>query len=413
MNDRIANEDSLLAWSAAPNPYPHYHRLQQEDPLHWSEPLRAWVLTRYDDVASAFRDPRLTAERLPLIIAGQLRDIAPADMRDYLGVFEHTLLMKDPPEHTRLRKAASSAFAPSVVAGWSTTIRDVTDELVARLADRPGGSVDLVTQFADIMPGTIIGRIFGIPLDRQADFSRWANAMAMFFGGFSGQDHHAAGRAANEGARELTTLFLGEAAKRRAKGLGDDLLSHLLRGQDEGRLSEVELGALCVFILAAGLATLTDQISNGLLAFLRHPKETASLIAEGSVGSDGVIAEVLRYDGAVPFAHRIAREDIALHGGTIRAGQVVFLSIGAANHDASQFANPDAFDLHRAPGRAITLGGGAHYCLGASLAHLEMSIAFSRIFERHPKLRLDPTKEPVHKASLLFRGLTSLPAVLA
>jgi len=401
-------DGSILTWSTLENPYPRYHWMRRHDPVHWSEVLQAWVLTSYEDVAAAFRDLRFSSDRLSLVLQNQLQGLDPAAVSDYVSVFGRSVLMQDPPQHTRLRKVTNHGFTHQAVAGWVSAIEKVVNELLEGLPR--AGRMDLIRDFAEPLPSIIIAELFGVPAEGRHQFYEWSNDLARFFGGaFVCDDIQEVARDANEGARQLKLYFKGMIEQRR-EDLGDDLLSQLIRGQIEGALDEEELCAQCVFILAAGHITLIDQISNGIHAFLKHPAELQRLIENPSLISSAV-DEVLRYDGAVPFMNRLAKEDLWVRGRLIKKNQVVFLGIGPANHDPDRFEEPDRFDITRPDNKHLSFAIGPHHCLGARLAQLEIAIALNTIFRRLPHLRLDPEHPPVLKSSLLFRGFHSLPAV--
>jgi len=273
-----------------------------------------------------------------------------------------------------------------------------------------GGRLDLIKDFAEPLPSIIIAELFGVSAQDRHHFYEWSNNLARFFGGaFVRDDIQAIARDANEGARQLK-LYFKEMIRQRRDDLRDDLLSLLIRGQIEGNLNEDELCAQCVFILAAGHITLIDQISNGIHAFLKHPAERQRLLENPALIMSAV-DEVMRYDGAVPFMHRIAKEDIEVRGRVIKKNQVVFLGIGPANHDPDRFEDPDRFDITRQDNKHLSFAVGPHHCMGARLAQLEISVALNTIFRHLPELRLDPERPPVLKSSLLFRGFHSLPAL--
>ena len=228
-----------------------------------------------------------------------------------------------------------------------------------------------------------------------------------FFGGAVG-DLEEAARAANEAVRQLERYFR-DLLQERQRRPGDDLMSLLLEGQAEGRLTAEELTSQCIRLLNAGHLTTMDQFGNTVLALLKHPGQWRRLRDEPDLVRSAV-EEGLRYDGAVQLLQRIAREDLMLRGQTIRQGDLVYLSLGAANRDPEVFSEPDRFDVGRSDNRHLAIGVGPHVCLGMTLARRELEVALGRLVRRLLRLRFDaerPVRRRAH--SLLFRGLEALP----
>jgi cytochrome P450 PksS len=192
---------------------------------------------------------------------------------------------------------------------------------------------------------------------------------------------------------------------------GDDLLSVLAAGHEEGRLSGAEVAAQCQLLFSAGHQTLIDQLCNGVHALLSHPEELRLLQAEPSLIGPAV-EEVLRQDPSVAFMNRVAAADLELGGKVIREGEVVLLGIAAANRDPEVFPDPDNFDVRRAGKPHVTFATGAHACLGMGLARVELEVALRALFGRFPHLRLDPESPPRRRTeTLFFRGFAALATV--
>ena len=221
------------------------------------------------------------------------------------------------------------------------------------------------------------------------------------------RDAEQAARAANEAVRRLERYFR-DLLQERQRRPGDDLMSLLLEGQAEGRLTAEEVTSQCILLLNAGHLTTMDQFGNTVLALLKHPGQWRRLRDEPALVRSAV-EEGLRYDGAVLLLQRIAREDLRLRGQTIRQGELLFLSLGAANRDPEMFSEPDRFDVCRTDNRHLAFGVGPHLCLGMTLARRELEVALGRLVQRLPRLRL--AERPVRRRadSLLFRGLEALP----
>jgi cytochrome P450 PksS len=387
------------------DPYPVYRRMRQRDPVYWSNALGHWVLTRYDDVLASLRNPVLSSARTEVFVQAQLRDSDPALAADYTRTSRSMMIMKDGPDHHRLRILGNHAFAPSAMRRWQSVIERVVDDLLD--AALPRGRVDLIGDLAQPLPAIVIAELFGIPPGDRAMFHKWSMARARFFGGAVGDPEEAA-RAANAANVQQERYFLGLLEERRRQP-GDDLMSLLLKGQADGRLTAEEVCSQCILLLGAGHITTMDQLGNTVLALLKNPEQLDRLRDDpGLIGS--AMEEGLRYDGTAQVLQRIAREDLTLRGKTIRKGDLIYLSLGAANRDPEMFVEPERFDVGRADNRHLAFGAGPHICLGMTLARRELEVSLGRLVQRLPRLRLDKERPVRRRAdSLVFRGLESLP----
>jgi cytochrome P450 len=271
----------------------------------------------------------------------------------------------------------------------------------------PRGRMDLIGDLARPLPAIVIAELFGIPLEDRETFHQWSMAGARFFGGAVGDPEEAA-RAANEASVQRERYFRGLLEERRRRP-GDDLMSLLLKGQANGRLTAEEVCAQCILLLGAGHITTMDQLGNTVLALLKGPEQMGRLRDDpGLVRS--AIEEGLRYDGTAQLLQRIAREDVTLRGRTIRKGDLLYLSLGTANRDPEVFTEPDRFDVGRVDNRHLAFGAGPHVCLGMAFARRELKVSLGRLVRRMPRLRFDEER-PVRRRSdsLVFRGLESLP----
>ena len=379
------------------DPYPTYHRLRTEDPVHHS-PLGFWVLTRYEDVVASLRDPRFAKE--PMIVAVAAR----------LGVEPQTIgismLDRDPPDHTRLRSLASKAFTPRAVERLRPRVQEIVDGLLDQ-AERARG-MDLIEEFAYPLPVNVICEMLGIPVEDHEQFKGWSLDLARGLdSSIVGRDSEIAkrSRTAREG---ITTYIRGLIKERRTSPRGDDLLSALIAAEEAGdKLSEPELVAMSILLLVAGHETTVNLIGNGMLALLRHPDQL-QLLRERPELIGSAIEELLRYDGPVQRTARTPTEDVTIGGCTIPKDEIVMPFIGAADRDPAQFPDPDRLDITRTENRHIAFGLGIHFCLGAPLARLEGQIAINTLLKRMPKLAL-AVDRPEHRLSLTLRGLTALP----
>ncbi len=386
------------------NPFPIFAELRERDPVHWSEVLGGWVLTRYRDVRQALNDPRFSADRIT-----PFRDHLERDARAQVGELLKTLGMwavfNDPPAHTRRRGLLNKAFTPRAVMALRPMIERIVAHLISRVAGR--GEMDLIAAFAYPLPASVIAGMIGVPIEDLDRFKTWSDEIAAFVGSaLATPDKRERGE---RGVREMSAYFRGIIAEHR-KQPKDDILSALLAVEEAGSgLSEDELVASCILLLFAGHETTTNLIGNGMLALLRHPEAQAALGRDGGLAASAV-EEMLRYDGPTQAMTRIALEDLRLDEATplIRMGDRVFALLNAANRDPRVFADPDRFDVTRGDSRHLSFGFGVHFCLGAPLARLEGQIAVKALVESLPALAL-AVDEPDWSDSLVLRGVKALP----
>jgi pimeloyl-[acyl-carrier protein] synthase len=380
------------------NPYPALRRIQEHDPVHWSELARGWLITRYEDVSSLLRDPRISADRTPTTVDAAWR--RESEVQAWL---EHSLLGLDPPDHTRLRNLVNRAFTPRVVERMRDHIEAIADELLDAAEAR--GSFDAIGDFAQPLPVRVITELLGAPPEDHHRFAEWSASMAV---AFDIAFHKSTIERADRAIVEMRDYFRPLLDERRREPK-DDLLTALVEAEEQGdRLSEEELYSFCIILLAAGHETATNMIGNGLLALLKNRDQLEKLVADPSLG-ESAVEEVLRYDPPPQATTRRALEAIELGGKHIREGDMLVLSIAAANRDPERFVDPDRLDITRTDNRHLTFGLGAHYCIGAPLARMEGQVAFTRLLERFPNLRGQPGNPPKRRNTATVRALASLP----
>jgi pimeloyl-[acyl-carrier protein] synthase len=379
------------------DPYPTYHRLRDEDPVHHS-PLDFWVLTRYDDVATVLRDPRFIKEPLVSMVAARFGVSVPPGV----GL---SMLDRDPPDHTRLRSLVSKAFTPRVVEGLRPRIQTIVDDLITRA--EAVGTMELIEEFAYPIPVNVICEMLGVPVEDHERFKGWSLDIARGLDSVWLPPESEIPKRSGAARHAIGDYMRGLIAERRASPRGD-LLSALISAEEAGdKLSEDELIATCILLLIAGHETTVNLIGNGTLALLRHPEELRRLRETPGLITSAV-EEVLRYDGPVQRTARITSTEVTIGGRTIPKGEMVMPFIGAADRDPSQFPDPDRLDLGRTDNRHIAFGWGIHFCLGAPLARVEGQIAIDTLVRRLPRLALVDA-EPEYRQSLTLRGLKALP----
>jgi cytochrome P450 len=391
--------------SAIEDPYPQYHRMRAEDPVHWSEKLRSWVLFRHDDVLAFFRDDRrLSSDRTKAAKFGGPRAQGPS-LRT---------VSSDPPEHTPVRAILASCLNPRVravgprVGEILTALLERLEGATARAVARLDldGEVDLIEDFAYPLPIEVIAELLAVPTPDRGRFRDWSRAIAR------GMDRFYSGGEANLGLHEIGAYFHGLVVARAAHD-GDDLVSRLVHAEHHGdRLSDLEVVAMCTALVFGGHETTVNLIGNGVLALLRHPAELDRLRADPELAGTA-IEELLRFDSPAQLISRTAAVDFELRGKTIARGDSVLACIGAANRDPAAFADPDRLDLGRDPNPHLAFGLGTHFCPGAQLSRIEARAAIPTLLARFPRLSLVTASPPLRRRTAVLRGLERLPVRLA
>ncbi len=384
------------------DPFPVYRWLRDHEPVHRSENLNAWVVTRYADVLEIFDQPeRFSSDRFRKVDERYASD-RPA-VRSVGAVLGDWLVFRDPPDHTRLRALLQKTFTPRQLERSRARIQATIDALLAPIASR--GETDFIRDFAFPLPAIVIALLLGAPTADIEPIKEWSDRLAAYVGGSTEERDNFA--EAQAGVAQLVEYFraLLEERRRRAR---DDLMSSLLRAEHEGQaLSADEVVANCVLLLFAGHETTTNLLGNGLFHLLRHPDQLARLRAEPDL-VPAAVEELLRFDGPVPATIKIATEAVAWHGRCISAGEMVLPILSSANRDPRSFTDPDALDVGRSPNRHLAFAHGIHFCLGAPLARLEARLAFETLLRRFSRLEL-ASDAPQWKPQIFLRGLASLP----
>jgi cytochrome P450 len=384
------------------NPYEVYRELREEAPVFRSPMLQLWILTRYDDVLDALKDHRrFSSERTratnPLVQQLESYRLSSGP----LGTTP-TILSIDPPDHTRMRGLVNKAFTPRQVERVRPHMQEIADELLEALPEP--GRMDVVADFAVPFPIIVIAEMLGVPATDRERFKAWSTDIAATLSGpFLPQD--VLDRAVSS-SNELADYFRGQIAQRRAEPR-DDLLSALCAVEEQGDLlSEDEMIATCILLLIAGNETTTNLIGSGMYTLLQNPDERRRLQADLSL-MPGAVEEMLRYEPSGQMTSRVVAEPLELRGQRMEPGQVVLVSLAAANRDPAVFPDPHRFDITRSPNRHLAFGQGIHYCLGAPLAVVEARIAFQSLLRRMP----DPQaafEAPDWGPSFVLRGPKSL-----
>jgi cytochrome P450 len=390
----------------AEDPYPHYARLREAAPVH-QHPLGFWILSRYDEVSALLRSGHSVEDRNAG--PGPLRDLSEAAYGDRgRRMNALSMLDKDPPDHTRLRRLVSKAFTPRAVAALEPEVVALVDAALDRMA-AGDGEVDLVAELAFPLPFAVISQMMGMPDIDHTRLRELTGTLVRSLEPVADPELMAAIVAADD---ELSQMAR-EAISWKRGHLSDDLLSGLIQAEDDGDvLDDDELVAQVLLLYIAGHETTVNLIANGVLALLGNPDQLALLRDDPDLAGNAV-EELLRYDSPVQMSRRITLEPYVADGHEIPPGAFVIASLASANHDEA-FWGPDASRLRLDRPNAhqhVSFGAGVHHCLGAALARLEGRVAVGRLVQRFPGIA---QAGPVDwNGRINLRGPVHVPVTLA
>lgn len=398
---------NLFGWRMRVDPYGVYRYFRERDPVLWVPELLgrgAWVVTGHREANAILRDNRFIKEGYKSLDPETLAEV-PAARQMAMEGRQHSMLFRDPPDHTRLRGLVSLAFTPRVLERLRPHITAIARDLADRVAR--AGRIDLIADFAFPLPVTVIAELLGVPAEMRHQFHQWSGPLTLSLNPLASSEQldrsEQAGRALNQ--------YFQETIAERRQSPRDDLISGLIHAHDdEDRLSDEELVITCRLLLVAGHETTVNLIGNGMLALLRHPEHFQWLRAHPEAVPLAV-EELLRYDSPVQLTVRFVGEALELEGRRLQQGQLVLLMLGGANRDPRQFADPNRLDLTRHPNPHLAFSAGIHYCLGAALARMEGQIAIETLLDRFPGMRRVPGRLK-WRENLTLRGLKTLPVIL-
>ena len=402
--------DTLAIWGGwepaiRDDPFGHFAQARTRCPVQkarLADGHPAWVVLGYDAARRALGDPRISKDML-----AALQDNGDVVAEGLPGPeFSRHMLNVDPPDHTRLRRLVSRAFAPGRIAALEPAIRGIASSLLDEL-DAAGhdATVDLIEGYAYPLPFGVIGELLGIPAADRPRLHAWFQVLLT---GWAGDPPPAAVQASHG-----IVAYLRELVEAKRQSPADDLVSVLVA--EDGALTTQELLSSLFQLVVAGHDTTASLIGNGVVALLDHPGQLETLLADlGRLPA--AIDELVRFTAPVPHAtFRVTAEPVTFDGVQIPAHEQVLVCLGSANRDPGRFPAPDVLDIGRSDGPNLGFGHGLHYCLGAPLARLEARVAFEELLGRHPGLQLAAGRDALAWArgdGLVLRGLLSLPVVL-
>jgi len=370
------------------DPFPHLARMRRDWPVN-ETPVGLWRIFRYADCMRVLRELPCGVRRSD----GTATGMAMGGAGPTGGQF---MLQQDPPNHTRLRKLVSKAFTPRAVEGWRPRVREIVAELLEPAL--AAGRFDLVAGLAHPLPSQLICEMLGVPSADRERFTDWTAVSTHLLRGvfLTGAERTRVESAAGE----LASYFQDLIAERRGR-LGDDLLSVLIRAEEEGdRLTSEELLIQSIGLLVAGFETTVGLIGLGAKNLIDHPYELAKLRARPEL-APGAVEECMRFESPVGMTTRVLHADAVVGGRAIAKDTTLWLSLWSSNRDPERFAEPDRFDIGRSPNEHLAFGGGAHFCLGAHLARMEAQEALGALASRTKELTRKPGR--VEWGPSLFR----------
>jgi cytochrome P450 len=389
----------LLDPEVLANPYPLFHRLRAEDPVHWDPFLHAWVVTRYQDVVTVLH--RYSAQRTPT--PEQLSEMGLASLNPIAQLMVKQMLFMDAPSHTRLRSLASYAFSPQRVQVLRGHIQDIANRLLDKVEGN--GRMDVIADLAEPLPCIVTAEMLGVPVEDYQQLKAWSQDFAEMLGNFQHNPDRVPKILKSVG--EMTAYFRSAMQEQRVHPR-DGLVRSLMEAEVQGdRLSEEEVIANCIVTMVGGQETTTNLIGNGVLSLLRNPSQLGKLRSDLSL-IPSAVEELLRYESPSQHTARLAPEDTVLGEKRIRKRQAVIAVMAAGNRDPERFPDPDRLDITRTDNRHLAFGWAAHFCFGAALARIEGQTAFELMLRRLSDWTLEPGPL-VWRTNLGLRGLTSLP----
>jgi cholest-4-en-3-one 26-monooxygenase len=364
-------------------PHEAFRVLRKEAPVYFhAEPASLgqgpgpgfWVLTKYDDVVEVSKDPH----RFSSFRGGtNIQNYSPED----LSVIQMMMLNMDPPQHGKFRRLASQGFTPRMVARLEPRIRAAAKQILDDVASK--GSVDFVKTIAAQLPLRVIAELMGIPDGDRDKLFDWSNRLI----GFQDPEFQTTIEDGKIAAMEMW-MYANQLATDRKGKAGEDLVTVLVNASVDGvQLTEMEFDGFFLLLAVAGNETTRNLVSGGMLALFEHPEQRQRLVADPLLTASGV-EEMLRWVTPVMNFRRTATRDTVLRGTKIKEGDKVVMYYPAANRDEGAFPNADRFDVGRSPNEHLAFGTGEHFCLGASLARLEIRVLFEELLARFPDMEL-------------------------
>ena len=401
--------NDLLAPEALVDPELYFGPLRENDPIHWNEQRKMWILTRYEDVVWVCRQPHLfSSDKLGF----NVKELPEQDRESYqerfaaiYKTYPRWLSATDNPLHDHIRLVVNQVWTPTQVEKRRLRIRQFVQDLLDEAETKP--QVDFITDFTLPLPIKVILDFLDLPHEDWKKIKDYSDQWLLFhFGGGTDPERWQSGV---DGINGLTG-YVEPHVKERIARPQNDYISALLKSEWKGdRLTEEEVIVHCANLLFAGHETTTNLLANGLHLFLSHRDQWDRLCRDPSL-IPSAVEEVVRLEGSIKSMLRYALEDVEMKGKTIRKGELVLLVNAAANRDSAKFADPLRTDVGRRPNAHLGFGQGIHICLGAPLARVEAHETYLALTQRFPAMRL-ATDEVAYHPILRGRALKALPVI--
>ena len=379
------------------DPYEQLKELREFGKPVWHEGMQIFLAARHSDANDVFRN-----KSLGRIFTDKKPDF---EWETFNWLHSDSILDSEPPKHTRLRSLVAKAFNRNKIEGMRPAVERITQQLLDAIDEKvkSGETFDLIADYAEPLPVKIIADLLGFPESEEHLLRPWSQSIVkMYEVNPSEQYQMEAKKAAAEFAEYVRSL-----AEHRKKNPGQDLITDLAMVEENGeKLNSHELVATCVLLLNAGHEASVNAFGNGMVAALERPDQAELLRRNSRAITDTALEEFMRFDAPLHLFERTATVDTELGGVKIEKGQKIAALIGSANRDSAVFERADEMDLTRDPNPHIGFGAGIHFCLGAPLARLEMSVSLPALWEKYPNMQLDGN--PVRRPTFVLRGYESV-----
>lgn len=379
------------------DPYEQLKELRAFGKPVWHEGMQIFLAARHSDANDVFRN-----KSLGRIFTDKQPDF---EWETFNWLHSDSILDSEPPKHTRLRSLVAKAFNRNKIEGMRPSVERITQQLLDAIDEKikSGEAFDLIADYAEPLPVKIIADLLGFPESEEHLLRPWSQSIVkMYEVNPSEQYQMEAKKAAAEFAEYVRSL-----AEHRKKNPGQDLITDLAMVEENGeKLNSHELVATCVLLLNAGHEASVNAFGNGMVAALERPEQAELLRKNSRAITDTALEEFMRFDAPLHLFERTATVDTELGGVKIEKGQKIAALIGSANRDSAVFERADEMDLTRDPNPHIGFGAGIHFCLGAPLARLEMSVSLPALWEKYPNMQL--AGAPVRRPTFVLRGYESV-----
>lgn len=379
------------------DPYPALRELRAAGEPIWHEEMQIFLAARHVDANDVFRNKSL----------GRIFNPKTPEFEWEIFNWLHadSILDSEPPKHTRLRSLVAKAFNRAKIEGMRPAVSRITDQLLTKIDEKvkSGENFDLIADYAEPLPVKIIADLLGFPESEEHLLRPWSQSIVKMYEVSPSQSHQEEAKVAGQEFAD----YVRNLAELRKKNPGNDLISDLASVEENGeKLNMHELVATCVLLLNAGHEASVNAFGNGMVAALSRPDQIKILRENARAVTDTALEEFMRFDAPLHLFERTATADTHIGGVEIKEGQKIAALIGSANRDETVFSKAETMDVTRDPNPHVGFGAGIHFCLGAPLARLEMSVSLPALWEKYPDMSLAST--PIRRPTFVLRGYESV-----